>query len=337
MRIEYNTSLKSYNTFGIEAKASEFLQINSEAELISAVKSNQNKNIFILSGGSNMLLTRDIDALVLHIAIKGITTKKGTENSILVTANAGENWHDFVRYCIDQDFGGLENLSLIPGYVGSAPIQNIGAYGVELKDTFVHCEAIEIATGNKRVFMHSDCQFGYRNSIFKNELKGKYVISQVTFKLTTQHHHLHTGYGAIEQALSQKKIPKPRIRDISDAVIEIRRSKLPDPAEIGNSGSFFKNPVISLQAFDKLQKSYPEVPCYKVDDQHIKVPAGWLIEQCGFKGKRWGDAGVHSKQALVLVNYGDANGTELLTLSQNIQKTIKETFNISLETEVNII
>lgn len=337
MKIEQNKSLKEYNTFGINAKASEFIKINSEEELVEILLVNKNKRIFVLSGGSNMLLTQDLKALVLHISIKGITSTIQTDNSVLVCANAGENWHDFVQFCIDNNYGGLENLSLIPGYVGSAPIQNIGAYGVELKDRLVSCEAIHIQTGEKKHFSKEDCNFGYRNSIFKNELKGIYIITKVTFKLTTKAHVLNTSYGAIENALEEKNIKNPTIKDVSEAVISIRKSKLPDPNEIGNSGSFFKNPVITSVAFDQLQKSYPNVPSYQIDKNNIKIPAGWLIEQSGFKGKRWGDAGVHAKQALVLVNYNNATGQEILALSKKIQKTVQEKFNIILETEVNII
>ncbi|GAA4111995.1 UDP-N-acetylmuramate dehydrogenase [Aquimarina addita] len=337
MKTEYQKSLKAYNTFGIDVIASEFNTITSEAELINVLSSSRSQEIFVLSGGSNMLLTKNLDKLVVHIAIKGISTELESDTTVLVTANAGENWHEFVQFCIQHNYGGLENLSLIPGYVGSAPIQNIGAYGTELKDTFVSCEALDIQSGNKVIFSNADCNFGYRNSIFKNEVKGKYIISKVTFRLTTQNHILNTQYGAIEKALTDKNIINPTIKDIADTVIGIRKSKLPDPSEIGNSGSFFKNPVISAQAFSVLQASYPDIPSYKIDKETIKVPAGWLIEQCGFKGKRWGDAGVHAKQALVLVNYNNATGNELLELSKKIQKTILEKFNITLEIEVNII
>ncbi|AXT53126.1 UDP-N-acetylmuramate dehydrogenase [Aquimarina sp. BL5] len=337
MKIERNKSLKKHNTFGINVKAAEFIKINSEKELTETLSIHKERNIFILSGGSNMLLTQNLEALVLHIAIKGITTSSQPDSSVLVSANAGENWHDFVQFCIDNDFGGLENLSLIPGYVGSAPIQNIGAYGVELKDSFISCEAIHVISGAKKHFTKEECNFGYRNSIFKNELKGNYIITKVTFRLTTKDHVLNTSYGAIENALKEKNITSPTIKDISEAVIAIRKSKLPDPKEIGNSGSFFKNPVITSKNFAELQKLHPDIPFYQVDKNNTKIPAGWLIEQSGFKGKRWGDAGVHAKQALVLVNYDNASGQELLELSKRIQKTVKEKFGIILETEVNII
>ncbi len=337
MKIEQNKSLKKYNTFGINATASEFIEITSESELVDVISKNTEKELFVLSGGSNMLLTKDLNTLVLHLQIKGITVIEESEDTVLVSANGGENWHDFVQYCIDNNYGGLENLSLIPGYVGSAPIQNIGAYGVELKDTLISCEAYEISTAKKCLFSNEDCKFGYRNSIFKNEAKGKYIISKVTFRLKKKNHSLNTSYGAIENALSERKITHPTIRDVSEVVIQIRKSKLPDPSEIGNSGSFFKNPVISTTHFTQLQNSYPLIPSYVIDKNNIKVPAGWLIEQCGFKGKRWGDAGVHEKQALVLVNYDNASGIELLNLAKRIQEKIETKFNIKLETEVNII
>ncbi len=337
MKIEHHKSLKKHNTFGIDAIAKEFIKITSESELIDALLDNADKELFVLSGGSNMLLTKNLDALVLHIAIKGITVLKETDTFVQVAVNAGENWHDFVQHCIKNNYGGIENLSLIPGYVGSAPIQNIGAYGVELKDTMERCEAINIITAKKHVFSNKDCKFGYRNSIFKNEAKGKYIITKVVFKLSKDKHVLNTSYGAIENALVDKGVTSPTIKDVSEAVIQIRKSKLPDPADIGNSGSFFKNPVISAAHFLELQKTYPDIPSYKLDDQNIKVPAGWLIEQGGFKGKRWGDAGVHEKQALVLVNYNNATGEEILNIARKIQKKVNEKFAIKLETEVNII
>ncbi len=337
MKIEYNKSLKKHNTFGIDVTATEYIKITSESELKDALFKYANKELFILSGGSNMLLTKDINALVIHILIKGITVIEESENFVVLSANAGENWHDFVQYCITNDYGGLENLSLIPGYVGSAPIQNIGAYGVELKDTLISCEAIAINTGKKHTFSNQDCKFEYRNSIFKNEAKGKFIITKVTFKLSKKNHQINIKYGAIESALADKDITSPTIKDISEAVIQIRKSKLPDPSKIGNSGSFFKNPVISKDLFTKLQNSYADIPFYKIDENNIKVPAGWLIEQTGFKGKRWGDAGVHKKQALVLVNHDNATGKEILDLSEKIQKKILEKFEIKLETEVNIL
>ncbi|WP_438425030.1 UDP-N-acetylmuramate dehydrogenase [Aquimarina macrocephali] len=337
MKIEYNKSLKKYNTFGIDVIAAEFAAITSESELDTMLSKNNKNPLFILSGGSNMLLTKNLDMLVLHIAIKGITVTEESDNYVSVSVNAGENWHDFVQYCIKNNYGGLENLSLIPGYVGSAPIQNIGAYGVELKDTMTSCEAIHITTRKKHIFLNKDCKFGYRNSVFKNDAKGEYIITKVTFRLTIKEHTLNTSYGAIENALIDQGISKPTIKDVSEAVIAIRKSKLPDPSQIGNSGSFFKNPVVDVNHFTRLQKTYPNIPFYKIDEEHIKIPAGWLIEQSGFKGKRWGDAGVHEKQALVLVNYDNASGNEILNVSKRILTDIKEKFDILLETEVNII
>ena len=335
MTILENISLKKHNTFGVTSYAKRFVSIDSFYGLQQLLKIEQ--NIFLISGGSNMLLTKDIEKLVALINIKGISIDRENENSVHLTVNAGENWHEFVLWSISQDFGGLENLSLIPGNVGTCPIQNIGAYGVEVKDTITKVEALEIETGKRITFSNAECNFGYRNSIFKNEAKGKYILTSVSFELTKTKHQLNTSYGAIESALKEQNIIIPTIKNISDAVIEIRKSKLPDPKEIGNSGSFFKNPVISKEQFLELQKIYPTIPSYKISDTEIKVPAGWLVEQCGFKGKRYGDAGVHEKQALVLVNYGNATGKEIFELAKNIQQTVSEKFKIQLEIEVNII
>ncbi|WP_456423773.1 UDP-N-acetylmuramate dehydrogenase [Lutibacter sp.] len=333
MNIQHNISLKEYNTFGIDVYAKQFTSINSIKELVEVL--NLNNDIFLLGGGSNMLLTSDIEKLVIYLNLKGIIVNDTEKDSVYVTAEAGENWHEFVLWCISQNYGGLENLSLIPGNVGTSPIQNIGAYGVEIKDTFYQLEALEIETGKTKIFTKNECNFGYRNSIFKNELKGKYIIINVTFKLTKNNHKLTTSYGAISTYLKNKETPT--IKDISDAVIAIRQNKLPNPKEIGNSGSFFKNPVISKIHFKTLKENYPEIPHYIINENEIKIPAGWLIEQCGFKGKRFGDAGVHSKQALVLVNYGNATGKEILHLAKKIQQKVKKIFNIEIEIEVNII
>lgn len=282
-----------------------------------------------------MLLTSDINKLVIHLNLKGIIVNDTEKDIVYVTAEAGEDWNEFVLWCVSQNYGGLENLSLIPGNVGTSPIQNIGAYGVEIKDTFHQLEALEIETGKTKIFNNKECQFGYRNSIFKNELKGKYIITSVTFKLTKKNHSTNISYGAIKSLLTN--IENPSIMEISNAVISIRESKLPDPKKIGNSGSFFKNPIITKSIFEKLQLNYPNVPHYIINENEIKIPAGWLVEQCGFKGKRFGDAGVHEKQALVLVNYNNATGKEIYELAQKIQSTVKAEFNISLEIEVNII
>tara|TARA_R110001632_G_scaffold124451_1_gene237353 strand:- start:31091 stop:32101 length:1011 start_codon:yes stop_codon:yes gene_type:complete len=335
MQISENISLKKYNTFGIDVNAKRFIAVTSFYELQEVLKTE--KDVFLLSGGSNMLLTKDIDQLVIHINIKGISIDSEDENHVYLTVNAGEDWHEFVVWCISQDYGGIENLSLIPGNVGTCPIQNIGAYGVEVKDVITKVQALEIDTSKKLEFSNSACQFGYRNSIFKNELKGKVVLTSVSFKLTKNTHQLNTSYGAIETELQDQNITVPTLEDVSNAVIKIRQSKLPDPKQIGNSGSFFKNPVISSEHFNKLQKKYSKIPSYKVSDDEIKVPAGWLIETAGFKGKRFGEYGVHEKQALVLVNYGNASGKDIFELAKNIQEVILKTFDITLEIEVNVI
>ncbi|OSY89114.1 UDP-N-acetylenolpyruvoylglucosamine reductase [Tenacibaculum holothuriorum] len=335
MNIQENISLKEYNTFGINVIAKRFVSIDSLYSLQQLLKEEQ--DLFLISGGSNMLLTSDIEKLVVHLNLKGISIDRENHNDIYLTVNAGENWHEFVLWCISQGYGGIENLSLIPGNVGTCPIQNIGAYGVEVKDVITKVEAVEKATGKLVEFSNEACEFGYRNSIFKNAAKGKYIITSVSFQLTKVEHNLNTSYGAINNELSGKGIENPTIKDISDAVISIRQSKLPDPKEIGNSGSFFKNPVVSKKHFEKLQKEYPAIPSYPVSEMEIKVPAGWLIEQSGFKGKRFGEYGVHEKQALVLVNYGNASGKDIYELAQTIQKTIQKNFGINLEIEVNII
>lgn len=337
MNIQENISLKNHNTFGIDVKARFFVEITGLVQLQKVLELKAYPKKFIISGGSNMLLTKDIDALVMHIALKGITVVEEDENSVEVKVMAGENWHELVLWSLERGYGGLENLSLIPGNVGTAPIQNIGAYGVELKDVFVSCAAMDVTTGELEGFDNEACAFGYRDSIFKNEAKDKYIITSVVLKLTKTNHVLHTGYGSIENELKEKGIVHPTIQDISEAVIAIRRSKLPDPKDIGNSGSFFKNPVISKKAFDRFIKKHPDAPFYEVDDNGFKIPAGWLVEQCGFKGKRFGDAGVHDKQALVLVNHGNATGQEILDLGKKIQEEVYKQFKIKIQPEVNII
>ena len=337
MEIIENFSLKNHNTFGIEAKAKYFTAIHSEAELRFVLQNNFDKPKFILGGGSNMLLTRDIDALVIHIDLKGKRVLKEDDNHVWVECMAGENWHEFVLWTIGQDFGGLENMSLIPGNVGTTPVQNIGAYGTEIKDTFVSCEAMEMANQQMKTFLNADCRFGYRESVFKQDVKDQYIITSVVFKLTKNNHKINTSYGDIQLELTKKGIQNPTLKDVSDAVIAIRQSKLPDPKELGNSGSFFKNPIVLKKDFEAIHQKFPEMKYYEVSETEVKVPAGWLIEQAGFKGKRFGDAGIHKNQALVLVNYGKATGQEILAVSKDIQDTVFRMFGIRIEAEVNVI
>ena len=337
MEIQSNFSLKKYNTFGIEASAKQFVAVHSIAELKTILSANKNEKKFILGGGSNMLLTKDIDALVIHIDLKGKKITKEDDDFVWVESQAGEVWHDFVLWTIDNNFGGLENMSLIPGNVGTTPVQNIGAYGAEIKDTFVSCEAINIATQEMKTFTNEECNFGYRESIFKHEVKDQYIITSVIFKLTKRNHKINTSYGDILAELAKNNITEPTLKDVSNAVIAIRQSKLPDPKELGNSGSFFKNPIVLKSDFEKIHQKFPEMKYYEVSETEVKVPAGWLIEQAGFKGKRFGDAGVHKNQALVLVNYGNATGQEILAVSKEVQKTVFETFGIHIEAEVNVI
>ncbi len=337
MQIKNNISLKSFNTFGIDVTAKHFVSVSNIDELKTILALNGYPTKLIMGAGSNMLLTKDQDKLVIHINLKGIQIISQDDDSVIVKANAGEIWHEFVLWCMQNDFGGLENLSLIPGNVGTAPIQNIGAYGVELKDTFVSCEALSLSSFETCTFTKSECEFGYRDSIFKQKEKGNYIITSVTFKLTKRNHQLHVNYGTISSQLTAMEIVNPTIQDISRAVISIRESKLPNPKEIGNCGSFFKNPIITKKQFENLLLNFPDAPSYIVSDDEVKVPAGWLIEKAGFKGKRFGDYGVHKKQALVLVNYGQAKGSDILKLSKLIQSTVLRLFNISIEAEVNIL
>ena len=338
MDIQFDFSLKKYNSFGIEAKAKKFVSAQSVAELKTILIENKNQQKFILGGGSNMLLTQDIDALVIHIDLKGREIIKENDDFVWVECQAGENWHEFVLWTIDQGFGGLENMSLIPGNVGTTPVQNIGAYGAEIKDCMESCEAIAIENQEIRTLSNADCKFGYRESVFKNELKDQYIISSVVFKLTKRNHKINSSYGDIttQLALSNSGNP-PSLKEISNAVIAIRKSKLPDPKELGNSGSFFKNPLVPKVEFDPIHQKFPEMKFYPVSDTEVKVPAGWLIEQAGFKGKRFGDAGVHKNQALVLVNYGNATGAEILAVAREVQQTVFERFGIKIEAEVNIV
>ncbi|MFT5600300.1 MAG: UDP-N-acetylmuramate dehydrogenase [Flavobacteriales bacterium] len=337
--IKEGVSLKAYNTFGLEAKACYFSEANSLEQLLSILKSDVAKNnpLFIIGGGSNILLTKDIDALVIKMNINGISTLQENSETALIESGAGENWHQFVLKTIEMECYGLENLSLIPGCVGASPMQNIGAYGTEIKDHFLYLDALNLETLTIERFDKEACEFGYRESVFKGKLKGKYIIVKVAFELSKKP-NVNTSYGAIEAELKAMQITNPSPKHVSDAVIAIRRSKLPDPAEIGNSGSFFKNPVVNISQFNKLQAKFPEIAHYKVDDNNIKLAAGWLIDQSGWKGKTINNTyGVHNMQALVLVNYGGATGSEIYDLSTQIIESVKERYGVQLEREVNIL
>ncbi|MDY0102552.1 MAG: UDP-N-acetylmuramate dehydrogenase [Lentimicrobium sp.] len=336
LQLQHNINLKPYNTFGMDVLAKDFIEITTEDELPALLKTiNQyTGKVLFLGGGSNILLTRDFDGLVVKISTKGIEIIDQDSDFVYVRGMAGENWDDFVQFCVIRGFGGLENLSLIPGNVGTSPIQNIGAYGVEIKDTFYMLDAVSLRSGEFREFYAEDCAFGYRDSVFKNELKGQYLILSVTFRLSRKP-MANTSYGAIGAELSAMG-EAPSIKSVAKAVTNIRRSKLPDPKEIGNAGSFFKNPVIDQKKFIELKSFYPEIPAYP-NEHGVKLAAGWLIEQCGWKGFREGDAGVHVKQSLVLVNYGTANGAQMLNLAHKIIASVKEKFGVEIEAEVNII
>ena len=338
MTIENNVSLKSLNTFGVEATAKYFAQIEKIADLQTLLENPiyQQNPKFILGGGSNILFTKDFEGLVLFNNLKGIEKVRETEEAVWVKANSGENWHQFVLYCVEQGWAGIENLSLIPGSVGAAPIQNIGAYGVELKDVFSELEAFDLKTGEVEVFNREDCQFGYRDSIFKNTLKGQYFVLSVTLKLSKVPQY-KLDYGVIRQQLEAMKVSDLSVREVSNAICLIREKKLPNPKKIGNAGSFFKNPVVSQSFFETLQKEYASIPFYTIDENLVKVPAGWLIEQCGWKGKKIGQTGAYKNQALVLINYGSATGAEVAALADKIKESVKKKFNIDLEQEVNAL
>ncbi|MCB0592588.1 MAG: UDP-N-acetylmuramate dehydrogenase [Lewinellaceae bacterium] len=337
MKIQENVSLRAYNTFGIEARARHFVEIHSAGELQEALRLWQGGRPFILGGGSNILLTGEAERLVIKNSIRERAMADGKGGSARVSAGGGENWHDFVLWCLSHELGGIENLSLIPGTAGAAPIQNIGAYGVEIQDVFSSLEAVDLDTGAIHSFGKTACRFGYRDSIFKRELKGQYCITRITLELTTANHRLNTSYGAIRETLEAQGIAAPTIHDVSRAVIAIRSSKLPDPAVLGNSGSFFKNPELPRGRYEELQQDYREMPSYPTGEGWVKIPAGWLIEQAGWKGKRLGDAGCYEKQALVLVNHGRATGKDILNLAQQIRLSVEEMFGIWLEMEVNVI
>lgn len=334
--LQKNVSLRHLNTFGIQCTAAHYAAFSSVAELKEAIKS-AIQPLLILGGGSNILFTQDFNGTVLKNEIRGIEVLREDEDNIELRVGAGEVWHEFVMHCVRHNYGGIENLSLIPGTVGASPMQNIGAYGVEIKDVFVQLEALNLETLELEVFDHAACSFGYRESVFKRALKDKYVITRVTFRLTKKSHQLKTDYGAIQEELTKKGILDPKLADISEAVIAIRQSKLPDPKEIGNAGSFFKNPVVERSVLEKIQLAYEDVPNYPATDGFVKLAAGWLIEKAGWKGYRSGDVGVHSKQALVLVNYKEAKGGEIEALSQEIILDIQQKFGVTLEREVNLM
>jgi UDP-N-acetylmuramate dehydrogenase len=334
MNLESNKSLKKYNTFGIEASASLFFEFKNEADLLEMLKNNS-KPLLVLGGGSNILFTQNFDGLVLRNAIKGIELISETEENVFIRTGAGEIWHQFVMHCIDNNWAGVENLSLIPGTVGAAPMQNIGAYGVEIKSVFESLDAIHCKTFQKRTFTNQECKFGYRESVFKHELKGEYIITSVTFKLS-KIPQINASYGAITDVLKEKNIDNPTIKDISDAVIQIRTSKLPNPEVLGNAGSFFKNPEIAISLYEQLKSDFPTIVGYPTENG-VKLAAGWLIEQCGWKGKIVGNTGSHKDQALVLVNYGNATGNEIYQLALAIKKSVFDKFGVEINPEVNIV
>lgn len=335
--MQENHPLKSYNTFGLEAHARYFVAIEDIAQLqqlntLDAFATNR----LILGGGSNILLTKDFNGIVVHNNLKGIELIKEDDTSVYVKVAAGEVWHDFVMHAIDKAWAGVENLSLIPGRIGASPMQNIGAYGVELKDIFHELEAWDIDKEQVVTFDRNECQFGYRESVFKHTLKNQFIILSVTFRLSKSS-EVNVSYGAIQEVLKSMGVHSPGIKEVSDAVIAIRSSKLPNPIEIGNAGSFFKNPVVPINLVNTLKESFPEMPSYPINNTSAKIPAGWLIEQAGWKGKRFNNFGVHKKQALVLVNYGGAKGQDIKNLASDIQEDIFAKFKIKLTPEVNFI
>lgn len=334
--IAHNVDLKPFNTFGISVKADLFSRFSNTDELRQLLKEFKGRELLILGGGSNILFTKDFPGVALRNEIKGFDVVQVNEDFVVVRAGAGEVWHEFVMKCIEHGFAGLENLSLIPGSVGASPMQNIGAYGVEIKDVFHSLEALHIETGEIHTFNKEACEFGYRESVFKRKLKGQYVIVSVSFQLS-KHPNPNTSYGAIESELQKMGVTDPTIRDVSNAVIAIRTSKLPDPKLIGNAGSFFKNPVVDQSIVDKILENYPDAPNYPAEPGKRKLAAGWLIEQAGWKGRTIDHHGVHKLQALVLVNYGGATGQEVFALSSAIIADIQEKFGVTLEREVNIM
>ena len=339
MEIQRKFSLKNYNTFGVEVAAEYFVEVNSLAELQNAIdfSTKEKVDLLILGGGSNILFTKDYKGLVIQLNLRGIQEELCSEEEVIVTSQAGENWHEFVQFCLHRNYGGVENLSLIPGNVGTSPMQNIGAYGTEIKDTFLKCKVLNLETLKTEEFDRARCNFGYRESIFKREAKGKYIILEVSFLLSRQDHLIKTEYGAIGEQLEKMGIEIPTIQEVSNAVIAIRKSKLPDPKLLGNAGSFFKNPSITKKEFENVREKFSQLPNYPNQDL-VKIPAGWLIEQCGWRGKQIGNVASHHLQALVLVNAtGKATGEEIYNFSSMIIKSVEGKFGITLEREVNIM
>jgi len=336
MTEEYDKNLKALTTFGVAVSCKRFVRLVSTKEITDFLPFH--KDLLILGSGSNLLFTQDFEGTIVSVGIDDISVSKSTEEYIWLTVGAGKNWHELVMYCISQNYGGIENLSLIPGTVGASPIQNIGAYGVEIMDLIEEVTAYRISDGERRIFSNEDCEFSYRNSIFKGSLKSQYLISHVSFRLTKKNHHqINTSYAPLSAEIADHGVTEPSIDDVSKAVIKIRQSKLPDPAVLGNAGSFFKNPIVETSVAKEIIESHPSLKSYPVDQHHVKIPAAWLIDQCGWKGRRIGDAGVHEKHALVLVNYGDAAGREIFDLSEQILRSVKHRFDIKLEREVNVI
>ena len=338
MKLIEDHSIKSLNTFGVDVKAKYIAEIFTEDDLFKLLADTEYENIrkFILGKGSNILFTKDYDGLIIKNSLSEIKIIEEDTEFVIVEAGAGVNWDNFVSYCVEKRWGGIENLSLIPGTVGAAPIQNIGAYGQELKNVFHELEGIFIESGEKKSFNNSECDFGYRDSIFKNELKNKFVITKVFYKLSKEP-EINISYLSIREELNNRKISNPKIKDLRKIVIDIRKDKLPDPKIIGNAGSFFKNPVVSIQKFQILRTQYPDLNFYPVDDIHVKLSAAALIEKCGWKGKRIGNCGSYEKQPLVLVNYGGATADDILNLASSIRSSVEEKFEISLEREVILI
>jgi len=338
MKILTNHPLKNYCTFGIDVKAKLFVEINSAEDVTELLRNEKftNEHKLILGGGSNQLFTKDFDGLICKISISGISVVEEDDQNVLIEAGAGVLWDDLVKYAIENNYGGIENLTLIPGTVGAAPIQNIGAYGQELAETFQSLNGIFIKTGERKTFTKDDCKFGYRDSLFKNELKNKIIINCVRLKLN-KNPKAQLSYQEVQNGIENQNIINPTIKDVSNLITKIRRAKLPDPKALKNAGSFFKNPVISVEKYEGIIETYPDLKCYPVDNDNVKIPAAWLIEKCGLKGKRKGNVGTHKKQSLVIVNYGGATGNQVLEFATEIRESVDEVFNISLEYEVNII